>query len=110
MRICANPHCKMPFEPKRRMAGKYVGTQTSYCKRGCWHAVRKSKGIAATVTAKAREALMEWHRHRMAEKFREAFGSLSERERNIIRMALRHGYQRGYMRKRRQDERLERVA
>lgn len=103
--ICANPKCRMPFEPRRRSQGKFAGTRTIFCQSKCWHAVRQAKGIAVTVTARAREALMEARRRRMAEKFREAFGSLSSREVEIIRMALRHGYQRGYMRKRRQDAR-----
>jgi hypothetical protein len=69
--------------------------------------MRVARGMAVTVTAKAREALADARRRRLAATFREAFGPLSEREVRIVREALRHGYQRGYGRKRRQESQPE---
>ena len=99
--ICENPRCQREFVPKPR--GTSFGmTITKHCCSRCWHAVRVSKGIS-TGMVQARRGRMEAARKKLAACFAREFGELSAREVAIIRVALRHGWQRGYGRLRGPD-------
>lgn len=93
MSICANPACGREFIPKQRMKG----VMSVHCSSKCWHAVRVSRAIN-TDMSKARLGRTEHARKRLAARFHERFGALSDREVAIVRLALREGFVTGYNR------------
>ena len=94
--ICENPNCGQPFTPTLRKVERpsYRRIVTRFCCSKCWHVVRVANrigpSIAPAIIGRKRAA-----RKRLAALFFSEFGELSVRELDIIRRALKCGYNRG---------------
>lgn len=88
--------CGHDFPPSR------IGQK--YCKPGCFHLTLRSSQ-KGQIMAAATKRLHELTKERSRAKIAAEFGTLSDREIALIKMALSRGYMRGYHRARRDNRR-----
>lgn len=97
---------RLPLQPCRTCGHDFRPARVvqKYCHPRCFYLTLRSSQKGAVMAA-ATKRLHELTKARSRAKIAAEFGALSDREVALIKMALSRGYQRGYHRARRENQR-----